>query len=234
MIQFQPVLRLAAATTLLALTGCHAIVTQKNLTVGDFQTLTGSIQVESSAQSYDRYEAVLRAPSRGPRCSVEVAMLTMDVDADLAMITSLPYADSLREQLGRSDRIKLLGKLQTEELVDLAHEAGVEPPLPVDLIVESFAFTTDTYIVPGFDGNPLATPMLVLEAHIHSAYDGSSLRFEERGPLARNREVLKRFNERVRKNIEEKVGPELPIDIELRAPHNRPHKLQRDDFGTWR
>ncbi len=231
---FLPTLRLAAATTLLALAGCHAMVTQKNLTSGDFQTLTGSIQKESSAESYDRFEAVIRAPRRGPRSTVEVAMLPMDVDVDLASISNLPYANSLRELLGNSDRIGLLPKSETEELLELAAEVGVEPPLPVDIVVESFAFMTDTYMVPGFDGHPLATPMLVLEADIRSTYDSRSVHFEERGPLARNREVLARFTQRVQKSIEEKLGPELPIDVELRAPQNRPIELPEEGFGNWR
>lgn len=182
-------------------------------------------KAEAAAQARQEKQAALAgAAKRGPDDPIEVALFQTVVSEDLRKATTrdgvFPY---LRKEFEHDPVIRVLDQRVVDRYADdydfqtgrskraSAFDRGPEF-LPADVYVQSFAKLEEKVGINKTTNKLGSAPFLVYRATITSEYGGQPIEVAEEGFVLANVEVTRRFAEKIKAAIRDRIGPGIPLE----------------------
>jgi major membrane immunogen (membrane-anchored lipoprotein) len=178
-------------------------------------------------QRHEKLAALADAPKRRPDDPIEVAVFQTVMSEDLRKATVkdgvFPY---LRKEFDNDAVIKPLEQRRVDRYAgDYDYRTGRHRNfssfsrgpefLPVDVYVESFAKLEQKVGISRATNKLASAPYLVYTATITSEYGDAPLEVSEEGFILANVEVTRKFAEKIKAAVRDRIGPTIPRDAAL-------------------
>ena len=181
----------------------------------------------AKTQREEKLAALASAEKRGPHDPIHVAVFQTVMSEDLRKATVkdgvFPY---LRKEFDNDPVIKALDQGRVDRYAkDYDYRTGQYRNfsslsrgaefLPADVYVESFAKLEQKVGISRTTSKLASAPYLVYTATITSEYGDTPLEVTEEGFILANVEVTRRFAEKIKAAVRDRVGPTIPRDAAL-------------------
>jgi major membrane immunogen (membrane-anchored lipoprotein) len=181
----------------------------------------------AKSQRLEKQAALAGAPKRSPNDPIQVALFQTVVSEDLRKASVkdgvFPYLrkefdnDPVIKSLdqGRVDRYARDHDFRTGKAKSFSSVSRGPEFLPVDVYVESFAKLEQKVGINRSTNKLASAPYLVYTATITSEYGGTPVEVSEEGFILANVEVTRRFAEKIKAAVRDRIGPTIPRDAAL-------------------